>query len=84
MGSLLEIKNLSVAYKTRRGLVSAVEDVSLNLDKGRSLGLVGESGSGKSTIGTAILGMLPDNATAQGNIRFGNLDLLNASADQAG
>jgi len=52
---LLEIKNLSIAYRTDRGTVSAVDDVSLSIPHGRSIGLVGESGSGKSTIALAAM-----------------------------
>jgi peptide/nickel transport system ATP-binding protein len=59
---LLTVDNLSITYRTRRGCLMAVDQVSFNISRGRCLGLVGESGSGKSTIGVALLGLLPNNA----------------------
>ncbi|MBT8340940.1 MAG: ABC transporter ATP-binding protein [Desulfatitalea sp.] len=80
MGRLLEVRDLGVVYATRQGPLAAVSQVSFTLDKGRSLGLVGESGSGKSSIGAAIVGLLPDSAIATGQIRFNGIDLLTADA----
>jgi len=60
--SLLEIEGLEVTYRTPRGPFHAVRGVSLSVDHDR-LGLVGESGSGKSTVGRAILRLLPETAT---------------------
>jgi peptide/nickel transport system ATP-binding protein len=59
---LLAVDNLSITYRTHRGCLTAVDQVSFTLARGRCLGLVGESGSGKSTIGVAMLGLLPSNA----------------------
>jgi peptide/nickel transport system ATP-binding protein len=57
---LLELRNLSVTYSSSQGrTIKAVDDISLSIHEGESLGLVGESGSGKSTIGRAILGLTP-------------------------
>jgi peptide/nickel transport system ATP-binding protein len=56
---LLEVRNLKVYFYTKRGIVKAVDDVNLYLDKGEIIGLAGESGSGKSTIGYAIMRLLP-------------------------
>ncbi len=60
--ALLEVENLSIGYHTRRGFLHAVEGVSFSLAEGQSLGFVGESGCGKTTLGMAIMGLLPPNA----------------------
>ena len=52
---LLEVKNLKKYFKTPKGMLHAVDDVSFTIDRGRTLGVVGESGCGKSTTGRAIL-----------------------------
>ncbi|ACP49498.1 oligopeptide/dipeptide ABC transporter, ATPase subunit [Sulfolobus islandicus Y.N.15.51] len=56
---LLEVRNLKVYFYTKRGIVKTVDDVNLYLDKGEIIGLAGESGSGKSTIGYAIMRLVP-------------------------
>ena len=56
---LLEIENLSVAFPSGRGMVRAVDGVSITLDKGEVLGIVGESGSGKSVGMLALMGLVP-------------------------
>ena len=48
MDTLIEVKNLTLKFKTDEGLITAVEDVSFSLNRGEVMGLVGESGSGKS------------------------------------
>jgi len=79
---LLTIDDLSVVYHTSRGSLTAVDRVGLVLNRGKSLGLVGESGSGKSTIGTAIMGLLPKNATIpNGRIVFKQTDLVGADPE---
>lgn len=78
--SLLEFKNMTVEFPTRRGIFTAVQDVSLSVDPGEILGVVGESGAGKSTIGNAVIGLLePPGRLAGGEIylkgrRIDNLD----------
>ena len=52
---LLEVQNLKKYFKTPRGMLHAVDDVSFTLERGKTLGIVGESGCGKSTTGRTIL-----------------------------
>jgi oligopeptide/dipeptide ABC transporter ATP-binding protein len=59
---LLEVRDLTVHYSTKKGVVKALEGVSFDLEEGESLGLVGESGSGKTTAALSLLGLLPENA----------------------
>ncbi|MFZ5631676.1 MAG: ABC transporter ATP-binding protein [Bacillota bacterium] len=77
---MLEINGLSVRFKTRHGIVGAVNGVSLTLEKGRILGIVGESGSGKSTVLNAILRLLPEKGVfLEGEILYGGVNLFNVS-----
>jgi peptide/nickel transport system ATP-binding protein len=55
---LLEIKNLSVTFPSRKGDFTAVDDVNLSVEPGEILGIVGESGAGKSTVGNAVISLL--------------------------
>ncbi len=74
---LLEVKNLKVYFYTKRGVVKAVDDVSLNLEEGEIIGLAGESGSGKSTIGYAIMRLVPFPGKIEGGkIFFKGNDIL--------
>ena len=66
---LLEIKNLRVEFPTRRGVLLAVDDVSLSIQEGEVLGLVGESGAGKTLTGMAVIDLLePPGRIARGAI----------------
>ena len=56
--NLLEVRHLKKYFKTQRGTLHAVDDVSLSIRRGRTLGIVGESGCGKSTIGRVILQLI--------------------------
>ena len=76
---LLEVKDLSVRFKTDDGDVHAVDGMSLALSPGEVLGLVGESGCGKSVTALSILGLLPATATVTGSVRFEGDELLGAS-----
>ena len=62
MSELLEIKNLSVSFRTPQGEVEAVRDVSLSLRSGEVLAIVGESGCGKSVLCKSVMKLLPRNA----------------------
>jgi len=80
--ALLEVENLSIGYRTKKGLLQAVEGVSFSLEAGQSLGLVGESGCGKTTIGMALMGLLPPNGMVnEGRILFEGRDLVKASEE---
>src|SRR3546814_819047 len=68
---LLEVANLRIEFPTRRGLLTAVDDVSFTIEAGEVLGVVGESGAGKSLTGMTIIGLLePPGRIAAGEIRF--------------
>jgi peptide/nickel transport system ATP-binding protein len=76
---LLQVEDLHVSYQGRTGPVPAVRGITFALERER-LGIVGESGSGKSTIGRAILGLLPPSATISAkSMRLHDMDLLSAS-----
>lgn len=76
---LIECRNVKKYFNTPRGVLHAVDDVSLTINEGETLGVVGESGCGKSTLGRTILNLLP--ATA-GEIRFDGDDLLKKSSKE--
>jgi peptide/nickel transport system ATP-binding protein len=80
--ALLEVTDLTVDIPTEDGVVEAVRGVSFALARGEVLGLVGESGSGKSMTALSILGLQPKRARVAGSIRFGDLDILQASPRQ--
>jgi peptide/nickel transport system ATP-binding protein len=82
-GVLLSIENLAVEYRSSRGTVSAVRDVSLTVGVGEKVAIVGESGSGKSTTAHAVVQLLSANATITGGtVTFDGQDLGNATAKQ--
>ena len=64
--TVLEVRNLVMNYETKAGMVSAVEDVSFVLPKGKSLGLVGESGCGKTSVALTLLQLQAPNARILG------------------
>lgn len=80
---LLEVKDLSVRFKTPTGNFDAVKSVSFSLAKGGSLALVGESGSGKSVTALSILQLLPYPLASHpsGSIEFAGQNLVGASED---
>lgn len=74
---ILSVRDLTMHYTTRKGDVSAVDEVSFDVERGRSLGLVGESGCGKTSIAVSLLRLLPDNARfLGGNIYLDDTDIL--------
>jgi len=76
VGAALAVRDLGVAFRRGRSVVPAVEQVSFDLAPGETLGLVGESGSGKTTIGRAILRLLPGHDTSvTGSVRYGGVEL---------
>jgi oligopeptide/dipeptide ABC transporter ATP-binding protein len=73
---LLIVDELTTRFRTHRGLVTAVDGVSLSLERGRTLGLVGESGCGKSVLSRTIMGLLPRrNVTLGGSVRFDGVEV---------
>jgi oligopeptide/dipeptide ABC transporter ATP-binding protein len=75
MSTLLKLENLNVSFRTPRGQLKAVRDVSIELQAGESLGVVGESGSGKTVLSRATMGLLPSTATRTGAIWYQGQDI---------
>ena len=73
---LLEVKNLKKYFKTSRGMLHAVDDVSFTIQEGKTLGVVGESGCGKSTTGRTILRLLEPTG---GQVLFNGQDISKLS-----
>ncbi len=80
---LLEVKNLHTYFKTKKGIVKAVNDVSYSLEAGKTIGIVGESGSGKSVSAMSILQLLDANGyIAGGEVLFEGKDLTKLSLNE--
>ena len=78
--SLLEVEHLHTYFKTKRGIVKAVNDVTYSLEAGETLGIVGESGSGKSVSAMSIIKLLDGNGYVDsGRITFNERDVLKCS-----
>lgn len=76
---LLAIDHLSVEFRTRTGVVQALDHIDLHIMRGETVGIVGESGSGKSVLAYTIMGILdPSGHITQGHITLGGLDLVSA------
>jgi oligopeptide/dipeptide ABC transporter ATP-binding protein len=81
---VLEVQNLVTTFRTDEGLLTALDQVSFSIPKGRTLGVVGESGSGKSVTSLSIMGLLPKGVgqVASGAILFDGKDLLQNSDNE--
>lgn len=79
---LLEVTDLHAYIGSPKGVVRAVDGVSLRLRRGEALGIVGESGSGKSVMARAIMGLMPARSDRTGEILFKGRDLLGLSRRQ--
>ena len=72
--TLVEVKNLKKYFKTAKGMLHAVDDVSFTIEKGKTLGIVGESGCGKSTLGRVMIHL---DESSDGQIIFDGKDVTN-------
>ncbi len=80
---ILSVDNLVMHYTTRKGDVSAIDGVSFDLERGKSLGLVGESGCGKTSIAFSLINLLPDNAKIKdGYILIDGEDILSLDTEK--
>jgi peptide/nickel transport system ATP-binding protein len=80
---ILEIKDLTVQFPTRRGILTAVDSISLSIAPGEVLGVVGESGAGKSITGLAVIGLLePPGRIAAGEVRLEDRRIDNLPHDE--
>jgi peptide/nickel transport system ATP-binding protein len=79
---LLDVRDLTVEFTTRRGIVRAVERINITIAKGETVGIVGESGSGKSVTSYAVMRIL-DRAgrIAEGSVVFSGIDVASADED---
>ncbi|MGW0607356.1 ABC transporter ATP-binding protein [Streptomyces sp. NPDC002644] len=79
-GSFLSVRDLRVRFSTEDGIVKAVDGLSFDVERGKTLGIVGESGSGKSVTNLTVLGLHnPDTTTIEGSIHLDGQELLSAS-----
>lgn len=80
-GHILEVRNLTTRFRTRRGLVRAVEDVSWAISAGESIAIVGESGSGKSVSALSLLGLVPPpGEVVSGEVFLGGRNVLDLTS----
>jgi oligopeptide transport system ATP-binding protein len=78
MRTLLRCEDLSVRFNVRGGVIDAVSNVNLTVNRGECLGVLGESGSGKSQCFLAVMGLLSRNGSASGSVWFDGREILNA------
>ncbi len=80
---ILEVQDLRAEYQTPEGIVRAVSGVSVRLSRGKTLALTGESGSGKTTVGLAILNLIPHpGIITSGSVLFKGRDLLSIEPEE--
>jgi peptide/nickel transport system ATP-binding protein len=80
--TILSVRNLSVAFPTQDGVVHAVDGVSYDVQRGKTLAIVGESGSGKSVSSLAVMGLLgATNAQVSGEVHFAGHELVSADPE---
>ena len=83
MNKLLEVKDLSLEFKTSRGVLKALKDISFDVQRGEVFGIVGESGCGKTVTGLSVLRLLPRSATiTNGTVSFDSSNLLDLSSSE--
>ena len=80
--TLLEIRDLSLTYRTKQAEIPAVRGVSLQVAAGETLGLAGESGCGKSTLASTVLRLYPKSARVTGQVLLDGVDTLTMSWGQ--
>jgi len=79
MSILVEVKNLKKYFRTAKGYLHAVDDVSFKVERGKTLGIVGESGCGKSTLGRTVVHLLE---RTDGKIFFEGNDISDLNSKQ--
>ncbi len=79
MSSLLQVRDLAVAFPADGGEVTAVRGISYSVEPGEVVAMVGESGSGKSVSAMAVVGLLPEYARVRGSVRLHDTELLGLS-----
>ena len=76
MTCVLDIQSLDVRFSTPDGEVKAVNDVSLSVDEGETVGIVGESGSGKTQLFLAVMGLIAKNGQVTGSAKFRDREMI--------
>jgi peptide/nickel transport system ATP-binding protein len=79
MNKVLDVKNLKVYYKTLKGYVKAIDDVTFYINQGEILGIAGESGCGKSTLGNSLILLKPPMNYISGEANLNGINIMNLS-----